>query len=179
MTEENIAAGVEAIDFCVDAKEAVMSPALAVFRLVVDRASLYLHLADAQVSLEIVHIIHGIPKTKFHIRKKRNILVPGRIVFQFYVINLTGGVNGNKGKKFCRQIVFGGTEPAVAHPVTAFVGVCRGFGGHCSGIPDGSVVVNVIILSVGIKRNGIIAISGNAQQLCVLVEAVAAAGIGN
>ena len=70
-------------------------------------------------------------------------------------------------------------EAAVAKTVVALIGIQRRAGRHCPRVPDGIAVLNVVIFSVGIYRNVVVAVAGNAQQLGILVEAVAAAGIGN
>ncbi|EET61216.1 hypothetical protein BRYFOR_06861 [Marvinbryantia formatexigens DSM 14469] len=95
------------------------------------------------------------------------------------MVDFAGGVHRNESKQIGFQSVFGGAEAAVAHTVTAFIGIDRCAGGHGSRIPDGSVIINIVIFPVGIRREGIITVSRNAQELGILVEAVSAAGVGN
>ena len=63
--------------------------------------------------------------------------------------------------------------------MAAFVRINRSFGRHCARIPDGAAIINIVILSVGIQRDGVVTISGNTQQFGILIEAVPAAGIGD
>ena len=51
-----------------------MSAAFTILGLVNDDRTHDLNLTSAEVSLEICHIIHGIPQAKFNIRKYRKIL---------------------------------------------------------------------------------------------------------
>ena len=67
----------------------------------------------------------------------------------------------------------------VAKTMAAFIGIQRSAGRHTAWVPDGVTVLYVVILSVGIYRNVIVAVAGDAKELGILIEAVAAAGIGN
>ena len=69
-TQESIPAGVIILNRHIDRKETVMPSSFPVLCLVVDRASLHLNLTCTQIPLEIRRIIHSIPETEFHIRKK-------------------------------------------------------------------------------------------------------------
>jgi hypothetical protein len=61
----------------------------------------------------------------------------------------------------------------------AFVGIKRCLGRLPAWIPDKSFIVDIIVLAVGIIRDVVIAVACDAEHLRILIEAVAAAGVGN
>ena len=63
--------------------------------------------------------------------------------------------------------------------MSAFIGIKLCAGRHKSRIPDGSVIVNIVIFSVGIVWDIIVAVAGDAEQLGIFIEAVASAGVGD
>ena len=101
------------------------------------------------------------------------------IVFQSKPVDLTWSVNGDKGQKISGQAILFSVKAAVAKAVTAFISIQGSAGRHCTRVPDGVLVFNVVVLSIGIHRNIVVAVTGNAKELGVLIEAVSAAGIGN
>ena len=156
-----------------------MVPALTVLGLVIDGAALDLHLADAQVPLEVGGIVDGVPETEFHIGKKGERFVMVRVVAKSQTIDLTGGPEGDKGEQIGTEAVRCSVETAVAEAVAALVLIKRRLGRHGTGVPDVLAVMNVVVFSVGIDRDIIVAVPGDSEQLGILIEAVTAAGIGN
>lgn len=69
-TKESVAVGVVSVDRAVNSVNGVMSAALAVLGFVVDLRTLDLDFADAEVSLEVCHIVHGIPETELYERSQ-------------------------------------------------------------------------------------------------------------
>lgn len=63
--------------------------------------------------------------------------------------------------------------------MSAFVGIQLRAGWHESRVPDGSVIIDIVIFSVGIVWNIVVAVTGNAEQLGIFVEAVTSAGVGD
>ena len=44
---------------------------------------------------------------------------------------------------------------------------------HPAGIPYGVAILYIIVVSVAVVRHVVVAVSGEAQELCILIEAVA------
>ena len=73
-TQELIPAGLKAVDRSIYGKHGIVVAAFTVLCLVIDCGAFNLLLAGAQITLEILHIVIGIPKTPFYIGKERNLL---------------------------------------------------------------------------------------------------------
>ena len=74
---------------------------------------------------------------------------------------------------------FFGEEPGVAHPMAALIEVefrLRRLPGR---IPDGAAVLDVEVLAVAVIGDIVVAIAGDAQELRILIEGIAAAGVGD
>ena len=93
------------------------------------------------------------------------------------MIDLTGGIHGNKIQKTGSKSVFGREKSAIADAVAAFIAVQIRLNRLPAWIPYGTIFFYVIIFPVGIKGYIIVPVTGNAQQFGILKEAVAAAGI--
>ena len=65
---------IKAVYRCVYTKDGIMSAAFTILSLVNDDRTHDLNLTSTEISLEICHVIHGIPQAKFNIRKYRKIL---------------------------------------------------------------------------------------------------------
>ena len=156
-----------------------MVSSLAVFGLVVNGTSLDLNLTDAQVPLEVGHIVHGIPETEFYIGEKREILFLRGGILQSEKIDLTGSIYRYESKKLCTKPVLAALKMGVSHSVSALIGVQLCTGWHVSRVPDGSVIIDIVILSIGIIGNIVITVAGDAEKLGIFIEAVASAGIGD
>ena len=63
--------------------------------------------------------------------------------------------------------------------MAAFVAVQLRLCGLPAGIPNSASIFNIDVLAVGIPGHVVIAVPGHAQQLCILIEGIAAAGVGN
>ena len=59
------------------------------------------------------------------------------------------------------------------------ISVQIGLGWHPSGIPDGIALFNIVVVSIAVERNIVITVSRQTKKLCIFIEAVAAAGVGN
>ena len=55
------------VDRSVDRIERVVIAALAVFRLVVNCGTVNLYLTGGKITLEVRHVIHGVPEAEFHV----------------------------------------------------------------------------------------------------------------
>ena len=70
-------------------------------------------------------------------------------------------------------------ESAVSKSVAAFIGIQRSSGGHEAWVPDGVPFFYVIVFSVGIGWNIVVAVTCDTKELGIFIEAVASAGVGN
>ena len=74
-------------------------------------------------------------------------------------------------------MIFRADETAVSHTVMAFIGIHRCLGWHGSRIPDRIAVFYIVIFSVGINRECIVTVAGDAKQFGIFIETVTSAGI--
>ena len=70
-------------------------------------------------------------------------------------------------------------ETAVAKSMAALINIKRSAGWHCTWIPYGISIFDIVVFSVGIYRDIIVAVTSDTEQLCIFIEAIAAAGVGN
>ena len=125
------------------------------------------------------HIVHGVPKTEFHIGEKRNLFFLVGIIGQRYTADLTAVLYGNKDQILCFQTIFLRGKTGIAQAVAALIGVQLGFRGLPTGVPDGIAVLDIEIVAVAVQRHGIVAVTGQAEQLGVFIKAVSSGSIGN
>jgi hypothetical protein len=138
-----------------------------------------LHFAGGKISLEILLIVVRIPQAPFHIGEDLN--VPGTLPFvgQAKAHDLAGISQRNKGKKIAGDILLSALKYGITHAVAAFIGVQLRFGRLPAGIPDGIPVFNIDVFAVAVIGLVIIAVSGDPEELGVLIEGIASAGIGD
>ena len=192
LAEEFVTACVEACDGGVDGEERVMVAAFLELGLVVDQGGVVLlfdfDFAGGEVALEVGGVVHGVPQAPFHGcgRVDDHGLVGG--VGQVESVDFGVGLEWHERGQLRFDAVAGRFEYGVADALTALVGVERGLarqeggrpgvdrlGVDCVGVHQAQVVVARAVVS----RNVVVTVTGDAAQLCVLVEGVAAAGIGD
>ena len=177
--KESVAVGIVSVDRAVDCINSVMSAALAVLSFVVNLRTLDLNFADAEVSLEVGHIVHGVPEAELYKRSQSQCFFFGAVVGQHETVYFAGICQRNKSGQFSGNSVFGRNKAAVAKAMMALVGIERRLGRLPARVPDGIAVLDVVVASVLIERRIVITVTGQTQKFCVLVEAVSAAGVGN
>ena len=101
------------------------------------------------------------------------------MVCQLHLADLAVVVHGNKGEDGSFQFVFRSRETAVADTVTAFVAVKLRLGRFPARIPDIAVLPYVKIFSVDVAWNVVVAVARHAKKFRILIEGIAAAGVGN
>ena len=80
-THEGLSGGVEALEGPVGPEHRVMVPALPVFRLMIDRAGLHLHLAGGKIALKISAVVHRVPEAELHKREDlQRLSLPGAVL---------------------------------------------------------------------------------------------------
>ncbi|OPZ81025.1 MAG: hypothetical protein BWY77_00820 [bacterium ADurb.Bin431] len=158
-----------------------MIAALTVFGLVVDHPLLDLHLAGAEVALEIGRVILGIPEAEFHRRKERE---PGRflaLVGNLHPPDFQILSQGNKEKGLGPDAGRGGADDAVAHAVAAEILPDFLPARLPRGRPEGAAVVvaQVDKPSAQIEGDIVVAVARQPAQAGVAVKGVAAGGVGD
>ena len=95
------------------------------------------------------------------------------------LLDLTGIFFGNKAQNLRLKFILFPGEAAVAKAVTAFIKVQGSLYRLPARIPDRISLFNIKIMAIVIIGNIVVPITGDTQKFCILIEAVAAAGIGN
>ncbi len=156
-----------------------MVAAFPVLGLVVNGRTMNFHFAGGEVTLEICHVIHGIPQAELYIGKNGKLFGVCTVVGQGQLVNFAVSANWNESGQFGVQAVFAALKCGVAHAVAAFIGIKVSLGRHPARIPDAVPFFDVIVVAVTVIWDIVVTVSCQAQQLCVLVKAVASAGVGN
>jgi hypothetical protein len=162
-------------------EEGEVVAALPVLRLVVDDPVLHLHLAGAEIALEVGGVVPGVPEAELHRREDGEgqgpvALVGHRQLPDFQVRPQRDEVAGLRG-----DALAGGADNGVAQAVPAEV-LFRLVPGRLPGRgpePAGLVVPQVEVAPAGIGGNVVVAVAGQAAQAGVPVEAVAPGGVGD
>lgn len=100
-TKERFTVGIESGKLGIYSIYRVMITAFAVFCLMIKGRAVNLHFTGTEVTLEVCHIIHGIPQTEFYIREYGNFFVFAAVVGQCQFVNLTGISQRNKHGQLC------------------------------------------------------------------------------
>ena len=98
--KESVAVGIVSVDRAVDCINSVMSAALAVLSFVVNLRTLDLNFADAEVSLEVGHIVHGVPEAELYKRSQSQCFFFGAVVGQHETVYFAGICQRNKSGQF-------------------------------------------------------------------------------
>ena len=88
-------------------------------------------------------------------------------------------MNRNKSQKICIDSIFLRYKAGVTHAVAAFIGIQICFDRHPTGIPYGITVFYIEVTATLIVWNVVVAVTCQAQQLCIFIETVPATGVGN
>ena len=176
--EKGLADRVKTVNFTVHGIDRIMIAPLPVLCFVENRRACHLHLSRAVIALEISAVVIRIPQAPFHVGKEGELFWKGGMVCEFELADFAGVAHGNKSQDGCLHLVFGGGKTAVAHAVTAFVGIQTCLNRLPARVPDGFAFPDIEILAVDVCGNVIVTVAGKPQQLCVLVKRIAAAGVG-
>ena len=178
-TDEGIAVGIISVDRVVHGIESVMVTSVSVFGLMVNRRAFDFHASGREVSLEVGAVVLCIPEAPF--REGEELECFGRITFvgQNELLDFAVIILRNEEGCFRLQSVLLTGNYGIAHTVAALIEIERSLDRRPAGVPDGAVVGNIEISAAHINRDIIIAIAGNTAQTCVLIEMIAARGIGN
>ena len=156
-----------------------MIPAFTVLCLVIDGRSVDLNLTGGEVTLEVSHIIHSIPQTELYIRKYREFFWSITLVCKRQFVDLTTASDRYESGQFCLQLIPGAAERRITHSMMAFVGIQIGLCWHPSRIPDGVILLNIVVMSIAVIRNIVVTITCQTKKLRIFIETVTSACIGN
>ncbi len=177
--EELIAAGLVCIRLRVDMEDRVVPASLTILGLVVDRRSVDLHLAGGVVALEVGHVVHRVPEAEFHVGEELEAALLRVFIFKTKAKDLAGVPDRDEGGDFGGDVVLLAVYHGVAEAVAAGVGIKRRLCRLPARIPDRIAVLDIEIMAVGILRGVVVAETGQAEELRIFIEAVAAASVGD
>ena len=178
-TDESLAVGVETVNGDIDRIEGIMVAALLVLCLVVDCRPVDLNLSRREITLEILHVGCGIPQTPLQEREKLEAFGPVGMICECKLCDFSMGVERHKEESAGLESVFLTFYYSIVHAVATFVGIKRGLGRFPTGIPDSVTILYVEITATGIHRHTVVAVTGEATEFGILIEAVASGGIGD
>ena len=145
----------------------------------IDGRTLDLDLAGGPVALEVFPVVGRVPEAEFHVRKELQRFRCSAFVRKCEPVDFAGIREGNESFLFrCDPVLFPGDD-RIAQAVAALVGIDFGTGRLPAGIPDARAVLYIEIDAVRIEGDIVVAVAGNAEELGVLIESIAAGRIGD
>ena len=178
-TDEGIAVGIVAVDVGIYRVKCEMIAAVTVLGLVVNRGAYNLNTSGGEVALEVVAVVLSVPEAPLSEREETEGFGGRALVGQNELLNLTVVALGHEEGSLGLQAVLLAGDDRVAHTVAAFVAVQLGLNRGPAGVPHGIAVLDVEIATAHINRNIVVTITGDAAQAGVLIERIAAGGVGN
>src|SRR5262249_44266691 len=149
-TEEAFAIGVESMHVCVHVIEGKMVAPLAVLRLVIDGAPVYLDLAGAPIPLVVCRVVIRVPQTELDEREQLDRAGGLCFVPERHLVDLRGVAERDEIDNFRRQAISLAGDLRVAEAMAALEEVELPFDGHEGRRPDLARVVNVEVATAGI-----------------------------
>ncbi len=171
--------GIKSVNTAVYAADCIVIAALAVFGFMEDCGADNLDLAGRKIALEVLAVIGSIPQTPLHIGVQLYFFRFLRAVGELYLFHFAGVIQRDKGKDGGFDSVLAAAEPAVAKAMAALIRVEPGSRRLPCRIPEGIAVLNVEILAVAVVWDIIVAVACDAEQLCILIEGIAAHRVGD
>ena len=149
-----------------------MVAALAVFGLVIDGRTLYLHLTRREVALEVLHVGSSIPEAPFGKGEHLEGLHLLSLVLQRHLLHLSPCMEGYEEEHTRLYAVLAARDAGIVHAVAALVAVERCLARFPSRVPYGIAIFDIEIATAVIHRHTIVAITGDATELGILVEGI-------
>ena len=177
-TDESVTVGVVSVNSIVYGVECEVVASVAVFGLVVDGGAYYLNAAGGEVSLEVCAVVLSVPEAPLCERPQLEGLGGTALVGENQLLNLAVVVLRNEESSLSLESVLLAGDDGVAHAVAALVAVELGLYRGPAGVPDSVAVLDVEVSSAHVDGDVVIAITCDTAQTSVLIEAVAACGIG-
>ena len=101
------------------------------------------------------------------------------MIGQDQTVDLAGFFQRHKSSKLRLDFVFRSSKTAVTKSMTAFITVKLCFDRLPGGCPDCIAMPDKVIAAICVSRNIVVAIACQAKQLCIFIEAVSSACVGN
>ena len=171
-SDEALAVGIVALNLGIHSVESVVVAALTVFGLVIDGRTLYLHLARREVALEVLHVGSSIPEAPLCKGEHLEGLHLLRLVLQRHLLHFCPGVQWHEEEHTCLHAVLAARDAGIVHAVAALVAVERCLARFPSRVPYGIAIFDIEIATAVIHRHTIVAITGDATELGILVEGI-------
>ena len=156
-----------------------MTPAFPVFCFVVDLAVQNLDFADGVITLEVGTVIHSIPETELDEAEEVDVFCLIRVVGQRDSGELTAVLQRNEDFLSGRESILASFYNGISQTVPAAVAVQFGLHRLPARVPDCVAVLNIIVVSVTVRRCVVVAVAGQPQKAVIPAESISAGGIGN
>ena len=171
-SDEALAVGIISLNLCIHGVESIVVAALAVFGLVIDGRTLYLHLSRREVALEVLHVGSSIPEAPFGKGEYLEGLHLLSLVLQRHLLHLSPCMERNEEEHTCLHAVLAARDAGIVHAVAALVAVERCLARFPPWVPYGIAILDVEIATAVIHRHTVVAITGDATELGILVEGI-------
>ncbi|MNO32640.1 hypothetical protein D3C76_226370 [compost metagenome] len=170
---------IETGDFFIYRVESVVVSALTVFSFVINHGILDFNFAGAEVTLEVGHIILGIPETEFGKREQLYGFLGGTGVFNHQTMHFGIVAHRYKSKLIHRNAVPFACDGSIAQTMAALVEIEVALNRHPARSPEITVVIQVVVASACIQGNIVIPVTGKSSHPGIPVKGVAAGSIGD
>ena len=177
-SDEALAVGIVALNLGIDGVESIVVAALAVFGLVIDGRAFYLHFARREVALEVLHVGGSIPEAPFCKGEHLEGLHLLSLVLQRHLLHLSPCMERNEEEHTCLHTVLTARDAGIVHAVAALVAVERCLARFPSRVPYGIAIFDIEIATAVIHRHTVVAVTGDATELGILVEGITTCCIG-
>ena len=176
---EIVPAGIKSHKIPVDRKDSIVIPSLPVFRLVIDPAAADLHLSCGEIALEIGRVILRVPQAELHVAEDIENLFAVTFIGESQPVDLTGRVHRHENFLLCSQPILLRCDHRVSEAVAAAVLIQFCLNRLPAGVPHGFPFFYIEIVPSAVHGTVVIAVTCQSQELCILIEAVAACRVGN
>ncbi len=177
--DKALAVGIETVYIGIDIVERIMIATFLVLRLMINRASIDLHLSCREITLEILHVGRCVPKAPFEQTVQLQFLCDGTTVTYHHTVYLRRRPERNEHQQFDFDTVLASGNTGIAHAVAAFIEIERSHARFPAGIPYRIAILDIKIASAHVHRNSVIAVTGQPPELRILVERVSAGSIAD
>ena len=170
--EVSLAVGIVALNLGIHCVESIVVAALTIFGLVIEGRAFYLYFARREVALEVLHIGGCVPEAPFGKGEYLEGLHLLRLVLQRHLLHFCPGVQWHEEEHTCLHAVLAARDAGIVHAVAALVAVERCLARFPSRVPYGIAIFDIEIATDVIHRHTIVAITGDATELGILVERI-------
>ncbi|MNC29163.1 hypothetical protein D3C75_774040 [compost metagenome] len=177
--EEGFTVSVEAGQRFIYRIESVVVSALTVFGFVIDNRILDFNLTNAQVALEVGHIIMGIPQTELGKGEQLNCFLNIASVLNDEAVYFGIMAHRYKSKLVNGDTIALTSDGSVAKTVAALVEIEVTLNRHPARSPEITIVMQVVVAAAIVQRNIVIPVTGKSSHACITVEGVTAGSIRN